>query len=442
MKPYYDSLYGKVDLDDLIFDILSKCPELKRLRYIGLMNFKSFGMLPLTTISRLEHTLGLAYLSQVFSNTNPPLNYANDLLVASLFHDVNCGSFGHSIEWAINRYKPYDHEKKAEWVTQKEKRESLSSLDVKPIFLDQPGIHKHNFAKKYNIDFEKVNNIIQGREIFVLNNRGIDLDNIDNVFRMGLYMGILSVEARNFPLLLAKHLKIKDGVVNFVIDEKYIEIVKYWHVLRSQIYRTFIYSRDYMGFEYLLFKLVGEYTKCFDIENISNLFNFTDERLLWDLFNRDDVSAEVKGISKKLLLHNLPYSYSILRTDNFNIKSSLMAPDILDGLTLELNQSMLNPDVHSGSYTNELYLHVTTDDRKTCRMIDINVIRSNKLQKESIGANDRYLLVAVLGKLSISKGEINYINDKLIRILANKNLGSYEVVSFSDDTYASGASLF
>jgi len=442
MSLYYDPLYGNIDIDNIVFDMLGKCPELIRLRYIGLMNFKSLGMLPLTTVSRLEHTLGLAYLSQMFSGANPSLHSINDLLVASLFHDVNCGSFGHSIEWAINRYKPYDHEAKVGWVTRKEKHERFSSLDVKPIFVDQPGIHRHNFGKKYILDFDNINNIIQGKGIFVLNNKGIDLDNIDNVFRMGLYLGLLSDEQRGYPAVLANNLTIKDGLDNFLIDEKYFYLIKFWHGLRSDIYRRFIYSREYMGFENLLFRLVGEYTKQFDVDNIGNLFNFTDERLLWDFFTRSDASADLKTISKNLLLHSIPHAYSIFRTSDFVAKKSLMDPNHLDELIAELNRILINAKLYSGSSSNELYLHVTTDDRKTCRMIDIYLDRPNEQRKESVGKDERYLLIAILGKQPLSVKEIGYVNDIFMKLIGDRKLGSYENVSFSEDKHMHGSSLF
>ena len=82
---YFDSLYGQINLAPMVFDFIKNCPELQRLRDVGLMNFKSFHMLGLTNISRLEHTIGLTYLCQLFSEVNNlPKKIKNDLIVAAL----------------------------------------------------------------------------------------------------------------------------------------------------------------------------------------------------------------------------------------------------------------------------------------------------------------------------------------------------------------------
>ena len=225
MTNYYDPIYGKIDIDDKVIDLVSKCSELKRLRFVGMMNFKSLTMLPLTTISRLEHSIGLAYLVQTFADRNNIReNKYNDLLVAALYHDVNCGSFGHSVEWAIDRHISFEHESDVEWI---KTEETLSCLKNKPIFIEQDGLHRHGFVEKYKLNLDIIDKIITGENCFFINNKGIDLDNIDNVFRMAHYLGIF--QERDIPKKLVQFLTTSIKYNNFIIPKSDLYLIEEWY---------------------------------------------------------------------------------------------------------------------------------------------------------------------------------------------------------------------
>lgn len=427
MKVYYDSLYGKIKLEDLVFDLVTKCPELKRLRYIGMMNFRSIEMLPLTSINRLEHTIGLTYLIQLFSESNGLSQYKNDLLVAALYHDINCGSFGHSIEWAINRYTPYDHEKKTKWLKEKEE---TSYLAIKPIFIDNPGLHRYDFSKKYKLDFDRIQHYIEGKELFVVNNNGIDLDNIDNVFRMGLYLGMLS-DNINIPINLAKNLKIQKDYDNFIINKDKLTYINTWHKMRTDIYHKFIYNSEYMAFEYLLFELISKYASYYEKDQISNLFHFTDENLLWHLIGEKNV-PNVSNIAHKLLLHEIPLTYSIIRSSNFIAKNELSNENILNAIAIEVVSDLTISKKLSKDVVDNIYYHLTTDDRKTSRQVVIYVQEDNRICKEIIGEDKRYILIAILGKLHLSDKQISILTNKTIELLGIRGYGIFERVDFAD----------
>lgn len=434
MKIYYDSLYGKIELDDLVFDLVTKCPELKRLKYIGMMNFKSIEMLSLTSITRLEHTIGLTYLTQLFSEANGLSQHKNDLLVAALYHDINCGSFGHSIEWAIDRYTPYNHEIKTEWLKDNER---TSSLKIKPIFIEPPGLLRHNFAKKYNLNFDRIQNIIEGKELFVINNNGIDLDNIDNVFRMGLHLGIIS-DAIEAPIKLAQNLRISKDNDNFIIHKEMLKYINVWHKMRSDIYHKFIYNPEYMAFEYLLFEIIYRYTKHIENEDqISNLFHFTDEKLLWYFYETKGI-PELSGIARKLLLHEVPITYSIIRSTNFHKKRDFSNTNMLKAMAQEVSENLQ----YSKKLSGNLYYHLTTDDRKTRRQVVVYVQQGEQIHQEIIGVDKRYILIAILGKLHLSEKEISVLTDKTIDIFGRHGYGSFDKVDFADHVSGLQDTLF
>lgn len=359
------------------------------------------------------------------------------LLVAALYHDINCGSFGHSIEWAIDRYTPYNHEKKTEWLKEKEK---LSLLNIKPIFIEPAGLTRYDFAHKYNLDFERIQHFIEGKELFVINNRGIDLDNIDNVFRMGLSMGMTTdnIEA---PIKLARHLRINKDYDNFIIDKEMVKYVDIWHKMRSNIYHKFIYNSEYMAFEYLLFELISRYTKHIEEEQISHLFHFTDEKLLWYFFERKDIQ-EVSNIARKLLLHEIPVTYSIIRSADFDKKNTLSDFNVLESLANEVGQKVTGTQKLSKDLQSNIYFHLTTDDRKTQRQVAIFVQEEEQIRKELIGADERYILIGILGKIALTDKAISVLTDKAIEVFGKHGYGNFMRVDFADQTSETKGTLF
>jgi HD superfamily phosphohydrolase len=439
MKIYYDPIYGPVELEDFILDVIQKCPELKRQKYIGLMNFKSICMLPLTSVSRLEHTIGLSYLTQIFSNANNLLpQFEKDLIIAALYHDVNCGSFGHSVEWAIDRHTPFDHEKVTSW---------LSSLDIHPyfknlpLFIEMPGLHRYDFGNSYQPDFNKIFQIIRGANTFIINSKGIDLDNIDNVFRMAHYLGSTH-DDKTIPITLVNNLRLVDGFDNFVIHKKYLDLVKIWHNYRAEVYRKFIYSQEYMGFEFLIFQLIYEFSKLVDKEAVTNLFHFTDEYLLWQLSDKNKYPASLTRIAQKLLIHDIPYAHAIIRSDNFEKKEALSNEEVLKSLSLEITNYLHDKKKAATVAPGEIYFHLTTDHRKTHRKVDIYVEDNDTVLKKSFGEDKSYIVMCMLSKYPLSSEIISLITDKAIEILTRENYGLFVRVPFTEQESLLPSRLF
>ncbi|MCL5113734.1 MAG: hypothetical protein M1372_01010 [Patescibacteria group bacterium] len=439
MKAYFDPIYGRIELDDLILDVINKCPELKRLKYIGMMNFKAISMLPLTSITRLEHTIGLAYLTQIFAQTNNlSETYQKELSIAALYHDVNCGSFGHSVEWAIDRYTPFDHEEDTAWLSNPDIHPFFINL---PRFIEMPGLHRYDFGEKYKPDLKKIYQLIKGTESFVINNKGIDLDNIDNVFRMGFYLGI-TTEDRSIVEKLVRNLRIVEGIDNFVVKKDCLDLVAIWHRLRSDVYHTFIYSHEYMSFEFLIFQLIYEFSKNIDKKDVINLFHFTDENLLWSLTDKKKYPSSLNNIAKKLLLHDLPRAHAIIRSDDFGKKDLLSKENFLQSLAKEVTTFLVGKKIFSSSVQDEIHYHVTTDNRKTHRKVDICVDDDGNMSKVSLGDDKSYILICILSRTELTNEMVSMITAKTIELLNKNNLGSFERVQFAEQEVVSAGRLF
>ncbi len=426
---YFDPLYGKITLDDLTEEILHTCPEIKRLRYVGLMNYRCLPMLSLSNISRLEHSIGLSHLVSLSSKLNS-FQHKKDFIVAALYHDVNCTPFGHAIEWAIDRFTDFSHEDSAAWIVS-----DFNSTDVtKPVFFDPAGLRRLNIREKYNLSMERIYNIIKGNDFFVINNKGIDLDNIDNVYRMGFYLGMLNDE-RTYPVILANNLKVVTGFDNFVLPEKFLHILEHWYALRSRIYKTFIYSRDYIAFEHLLFAAVSEYVKSCSKDDIINLWSQTDDSILALFLKQKKEMPELNALAKRILLFDFDHVYGLLRTSSIghiklindsDFQSRILA-DVISAFNLENTEAMpLSPT--------KFRLHVTTDNRKTNRRIPLYVQRQNaEIEEHSIGKDEQYLVIGILGKYNLSKKSNRNLMLLLSKAFTNHTSNEFIEVPFSDD---------
>ena len=417
----------------MVIDLVANCPELKRLRFVGMMNFKSLRMLPLTTITRLEHSIGLAYLTQLCIGLNHHLqSRKRELLTAALYHDVNCGSFGHSVEWAIDRYSPYNHEEKASWIKEPE---TLASLRDKPIFLEQDGLHRRGYAKKYGLDFPYVDSVINGIDSYVINNVGIDLDNIDNVLRMAHYMGITRIE--DLGLKLISKLTVHPSHSNFTTDEDGLELVDEWRRTRSDVYKRFVYSQEYLAFEHLIFELIGEYAKIVKSDDLPNMFHYTDEHLLWWFYNAFDSHPALRNLAKRLLLHDLPYCHGILRTPSFHLKAHLQNTSLLSSIGSQVTRNLCGTSLEKYFKTRPVSLHLTTDDRKTCRAIPIYVTRNGSDEQLVLGEDRSYLLLAVLSEnSSLNRSDNATLLEVTAAAVRAEGATEIEVIAWEDEPYA------
>jgi len=236
----YDALYGIIYLPDFIWDIMS-CPELQRLREVRLCNINSLCLTGGANINRYEHAIGTCYLAKVCLENWPPLNPVTKedkihFLLAALLHDVVTGAFGHSIEY-IEGFK---HEEDFIYavVGEKGSEYQYKAVSTEPIFFGMPrelltklDIIKKRYRVKINV--EKIGEIIAGRGRFgPLINSIMDLDNIDNVFRLAYHIGL--VKSGEVPLKLARSLYIKNK--KLVIRKEAVSLIQEWYNIRKKLY--------------------------------------------------------------------------------------------------------------------------------------------------------------------------------------------------------------
>lgn len=429
ISSYYDPLYGHIELHPMALEMVSHNSELIRLRSIGMMNFRSLSMLPLTSITRLEHSIGIAHLVDRFSRKNRVVaSRLSDFLAAALYHDINCASFGHSVEWAIDRHSDYDHEVSSEWVSIKE---TLSRPEDKPMFFSQDDLHRNRYDKRFGVDFDFMNGIMSGLRTCVISSAGMDLDNIDNVCRMAFYLGMLRTP--DLPTLLADSLTLSDDQRQFSVTDEGLVLVEDWLRTRSAVYKEFIYSREYMGFEYLVFLLVRQYSDKYGSENVRNLFHYTDENLLFEHSVQARHGEVLAATARRLLLSDIPECYVILRSAEFNRFQEARSPKFCDDFIREVADEAVGSGIMNQDERRFLAVHVTSDNKKTQRSISIMLRNSIGVSQTTIGSDCQYILFAILGHGTMPPAKIEAIKNIGINVLHRKGINA-NIAGFAGDS--------
>ena len=300
----YDVLYGKIDFSPMIWKCLFT-PEVQRLREVRLCNINSLCITGSSNINRFEHSVGTAFLAQynVLINRSKYITHEHELdlfIVAALLHDVANGPFGHSYEYLM------------------EKQGFVPEKGLKNIFTSVVtyGQGANGYSSPYEQIFfgklrsltgiltenqkEIISNIIEGNHFFSkLISDKIDLDNIDNVFRMAYHMGIqFPIEA---PLELAKSMYLSNNMVVFKNEAKpYLNI---WYETRKKVYKFLLLNPQEFAGKYML-------TEAMDIAFEDKSQNkspwevkwyFTDYELLINLYEQTEKWIDRRYILKKTI---------------------------------------------------------------------------------------------------------------------------------------------
>lgn len=239
----FDSLYGVIYFPDFIWDIITS-PELQRLREIRLCNINSLCLTGGANINRFEHAIGTCFLAQECLDSWPPLDPINEkerknFLLSALLHDIASGAFGHSFEYIESR-SGFDHEKAFKYIAKGEEGEEYryKQISFENIFFGMQGTLSKKIGPQ---DLDMIGELISGKGRFgPLINSIMDLDNIDNVFRLGYHIGI--VRSGRTPLELARSLFIKYN--RLILRNDAVPLVKEWYEVRRKLYSLLLLNRE------------------------------------------------------------------------------------------------------------------------------------------------------------------------------------------------------
>lgn len=284
---FFDSMYGAISFNYEI-SLLIDAPILQRLRHVRLSNIDSLDMPGIANLSRFEHSLGVGYLaSQMAINQRLSQDIVRNIVSAALLHDWAMTAYGHLVEEALQYAGTgFDHEKKLKEIISSEGGDEVGGADRQILLGRETGIGKwlrKVSGEKFEEDLACITELITGNGNFGKTISGnIDLDNIDNVYRMAFHMG-LDID-RSIPL------KIATSIVDVLPENRELvfkkssqDYIDDWLGTRSAVYdRLMLSPRDFSGKVMLLSASIA----AFETKEITeSRWNYTDFQYLSLLVN-------------------------------------------------------------------------------------------------------------------------------------------------------------
>ena len=220
-----DVLYGHIRLPAYVWRILPS-PELQRLREVRLCNINSLCLTGGANINRYEHAIGTAHLALQCLRQWPSLislEVQERIVLAALLHDINSGAFGHSVQYVMNP-SGFEHESVNNIFAGVDRSPGFSyqQASLEPVFFGMP---KRLHALLGVETASAIVELVAGTgEYGALISADIDIDNIDNVFRLAYHIGV--TRDTETPLRLAESMWIESGALT--IRQTALPLVQRW----------------------------------------------------------------------------------------------------------------------------------------------------------------------------------------------------------------------
>ncbi len=201
-KVIRDPLHGYIELDELARAIIDTV-EMQRLRRIRQLGF-SYLVYPGANHTRFEHSLGTYHLMNVLlDQLDVAKEEEEELLVASLIHDVGHGPYSHVTEPLIQKFTGRSHED-LEYVLFTDEDESAKKKDA-----ESSASTIAEVVEEYRLDKRKILRYIKGeqaenrtvRDFSKILNGEIDVDKMDYLVRDSYYTGVAYGVVDNIRLI-------------------------------------------------------------------------------------------------------------------------------------------------------------------------------------------------------------------------------------------------
>ncbi len=229
----FDPLYGPLQLTPLESRLFT-VPELQRLRYIRMCNINSMLITGASEISRFEHALGTLRLAREWiSRRQLPSRITEAIAVAALLHDVQTGPFGHSLEYVLHAEHGdrFRHEDLAHGSASRYHQAADASVS----FLGRRFAASDVVGDLWPVVTEMING--NGRYGQLISGT-IDLDNIDNVFRLAYHVGVASTEDSTCALQLARDFDVTPEGPAFSVRS--FGNIERWQRIRHDLYELLL----------------------------------------------------------------------------------------------------------------------------------------------------------------------------------------------------------
>jgi HD superfamily phosphohydrolase len=284
---------------------------MQRLRELRSNNIHSLCFTGGANINRYEHSVGTCYLALrcIECNYKDISSKEKQLIVlAALFHDLYNAAFGHSLEY-VEDFSPENLFYFAATGKRYDKYEYKHAY-FEPIYFGMCQELTRKLIDQLKLNEEDIKTIgeyICGKgEYGPLLSGSMDLDNIDNVYRMSYHMGLTN--DKQTPLKLAQSIWTQNR--NLYIKKESLPLVNGWVKLRKQLYTFLLLNPDDFSAKYML-------TEAIDLSKVNAKPQFawydTDFQLLEKLSR---TSSDVSFVISRLMKASLYGCIGIYSTSN------------------------------------------------------------------------------------------------------------------------------
>ena len=292
----WDALYGKIEFGPTLYRCMM-APEVQRLREVRLCNINSLCITGSSNTNRFEHSVGTAYLAALNINSAAQSHLKCDkktketFVIAALLHDVANGPFGHSYEYIMEKQGFIPEKGIGDILSFEGSGANKTETRYTPIFFGKLKTLKDILDEQQRQTIEEI--IAGDHQLSNLISSQIDLDNIDNVFRMAYHMGLSFT--KEAPICLAQNMYVVDGNVRFKKEaEPYLNE---WFAVRKRVYKFLLLNPQEFAGKYMLTEAMDIFFECAsknmarDKEGklVSIEWHYTDYRLMTELGSLTEV---------------------------------------------------------------------------------------------------------------------------------------------------------
>ena len=246
----YDPLYGRIELPGFLQPFLAS-PEFSRLSAVRLLNFESFELAALSEARRRSHTLGALHLGSRLPLIEFGTNEMRALLIATVLHDVGTPPFGHTLEYELIQRTGMNHEMIVTKI--------LDGVHH-PLGLDHQiyagkGPQLPTLMRESGVE-PIVRSILLGTHPLSQCLFGdLDLDNLDNVFRMAWYLGERC--DGSVALQIASLLDVNLAGQK-ILAKEHRPLIEHWLATRARAYSVILNSPRHRQSQAIFSRIVFE----------------------------------------------------------------------------------------------------------------------------------------------------------------------------------------
>ncbi len=310
----FDPLYGRFRIPDYLSRLVLT-PEVRRLSQVRFLNTMTPSLATLGELRRYSHTLGVLFLCDQLTEGDYSQDELKALAASVLLHDIGTPPFGHLFEYHLKDSKDWSHERVIESVLWGKHAPENSAHQL---FATRP-IQFRSALRKEGISTDLVQAIVTRKHpLSQLLFGTIDLDNLDNIARMGWSLGLSGGAecARRLSSALSVD---RSSHLCLPIFER--DTVLRWASLRRRIYEILVFDAPTVAAQAVLSEAIAT---AFRQGNITEEdWYFTDEELLARLQEtpdtKDAIAREYLGQLPEMVC--LIQIHGSLKDMGFNVRS-------------------------------------------------------------------------------------------------------------------------